>query len=355
MLKMLWTGYRNSEWEEKFSEFVEIKFAGFSLSNKWGKWLSEEDLINELEDVDIFFVGYDQITEKVLEKSPKLKLILSERDGPEENVDLKACEKFGIPVLNSAGRCTVSVAELTFNLILNMSRPVIRINSIIRDKGWNNENHQDLRDIVEKSAFEVYRKTLGIVGLGRNGRYLAKLANGFGMNVIAYDPYLNKETVSDINVELVDLDKVLRNSDYLSILARVTPENKNLIGQNEIKKMKPTSALVNTGRPQLLDYEALGNALINNEIRMAALDVFDLEPIGTDNWLYDIPDEKLILTSHIAGFSNERTWHQCKTAYENFTNFILDGKISNNCTKNVEFSEGFSNRGKKLFGNYVRD
>src|SRR5699024_6198028 len=127
MLKMLWTGYRNQEWEEKFREFVDIRFAGFSLQNQWGKWLSEDELIKELEDVDIFFVGYDPITENVLKNAPNLKLILSERDGPEENVDLNACERMGIPVLNSAGRCTVSVAELTFNLILNMSRPGVRI------------------------------------------------------------------------------------------------------------------------------------------------------------------------------------------------------------------------------------
>src|SRR5699024_713739 len=128
-------------------------------------------------------------------------------DGPEENVDLNACERMGIPVLNSAGRCTVSVAELTFNLILNMSRPVVRINAKIRDKGWSSSNHQDLRSIVEASAFEVFRKTLGIVGLGRNGRYLAKLANGFGMNVVAFDPFLDAMEIKEsLNVDLVDLD-----------------------------------------------------------------------------------------------------------------------------------------------------
>lgn len=353
MLKMLWTGYRNEEWEKKFSEYCNVKFAGFSMEGQWGKWLSEDELIHELENVDVFLVGYDQITERVLESSPNLKLILSERDGPEENVDLKACEKLGIPVLNSAGRCTVSVAELTFNLLLNMSRPVLKINSWIRREKWTKENHQKLRDIVEAEAYEAYRKTLGIVGLGRNGRYLARLAVSFGMNVIAYDPYVDKQQVKDeLNVEVMELDDVMRQSDFISILARVTPENHNLIGENQIRLMKTTAALINTGRPQLLDYQALAHALMSDKIRMAALDVFDLEPLGENSYIYDIPEDKLILTSHIAGFSRERAWHQCKTAFENFHTLVTSDVIQNNCTPKVQQSETFGEKGGRLLASF---
>lgn len=353
MLKMLWTGYRNEEWEKQFSQYCEIKYAGFSVENEWGKWLKKEELVEQLQDVDIFFVGYDQITEEILKAAPDLKLILSERDGPEENIDLKACERMGIPVLNSAGRCIVSVAELTFNLILNMCRPVIEVNSLIRKEKWTENNHQRLRDIVESNAYEAYRKTLGIVGLGRNGRYLAKLANSFGMRVIAYDPFVEASKIKEeINVDILSLDDVMQESDFISILARVTPENHHLINDEKIKLMKPTAAIVNTGRPQLLDYVALVRALQQDRIRMAALDVFNLEPIGMENILYTIPENKLILTSHIAGFSRERAWHQCKTAFENLETFLKSERIRNNCTTKVEFSPSFSMRGGKLLNSY---
>lgn len=354
MLKMLWTGYRNEEWETEFSKYCDIKFAGFSIHGQWGDWLTQEELIVELKGIDVFLVGYDQINETVLRASPDLKLILSERDGPEENVNLNACEELGIPVLNSAGRCTVSVAELTFNLILNMSRPVLEINTLIRKEKWKKSNHQRLRDIVEAKAFEAYRKTLGIIGLGRNGKYLSKLANSFGMRVIAYDPYVAKEDIKkEYNVEIMDLDEVMKESDFVSILARVTPENHNLIGEEQLKLMKPTAALINTGRPQLLDYRALADALISNRIRMAALDVFDMEPLGESDFIYEVPEDKLILTSHIAGFSRERSWHQCKTAFENFLTFFSSTDIQNNCTPNVSKSDFFNERAGKLQSSLV--
>ena len=196
MYKMLWTGEYDAAWEAEFQQHFQVKRAGFNLHNTHFKYMNEEELIEALRGMDIFFVGYDKITEHVLENCPDLKLILSVRDGPEENIDFAACKQYGIPVLNSAGRCTVSVAELTFNLIMNMTRPVILQNNAVRQQGWTKENTKALRTCMEERSFELYRKTLGIVGLGRNGQQLAKYAQAFGMHVIGYDPFADAAYLS---------------------------------------------------------------------------------------------------------------------------------------------------------------
>lgn len=350
MFRMLWTGEYNQEWEQKFNQVVEVKRAGFNIHNQFRHWMSEEEVIEALNGIDIFFVGYDPITERVLEASPSLKLILSERDGPEENIDLEACRRHGVPVLNSAGRCTVSVAELTMCLIMNMARPVIEINRIIHDDTWNKDNYQHLRDVVEANAFELYRKTLGIVGLGRNGQYLAKLATGFGMRVIGYDPYVDPQKMETMGIELLPLDEVMKQSDYVSVLARATENNRHLVGEKQIAMMKPTAALVNTSRPQLVDYDALIRALDSEKLRMAAVDVFAPEPLPASSAFYRLPRHKVILTNHMAGFCQERAWHQYDKGMDNLLKFLRGDCMNCNCTPGVEKSAEFANRGGLLYG-----
>lgn len=268
MLNMLWTAEYDPEWEENFKKIVNLKRAGFNIHNMSGQFFSEDEVIEALQGIDVFLVGYDPITEKVLKACPDLKVILTVRDGPEENIDLKACEKYGIPVMNSAGRCMHSVAELTWGLIMNMARPIITISTKIREEKWTKANKQALRNIVEARAYELYGKTLGIVGMGRNGQNIAKLASGFEMNMIGYDPYQTQENMDKINVKLVELDELMANSDYIVIMARVTPESTGMIGKNKIALMKPNAAIVNTARAQLVDYDALIDALKNDKITL---------------------------------------------------------------------------------------
>lgn len=350
MLKMLWTGEYSEEWEQKFSKIVTVKRAGFNIHNQFRHWMTEDEVIEALQEIDIFFVGYDPITEKVLNACPKLKLILSERDGPEENIDLDACQRHGVPVLNSAGRCTVSVAELTMCLIMNMSRPVLEINQTIHEETWNKGNYQHLRDVVEANSFELYRKTLGIVGMGRNGQYLSKLGKSFGMRVMGYDPFVDPQRIAELGVELTDLNTLMQESDFVSVLARATAENHNLVGKAQIAQMKPTAALVNTGRPQLVDYDALIDALESNKLRMAAIDVFAPEPLPADSAFYRLPRQKIILTNHMAGFCQERAWHQYDKGMDNLLKYLHGECMQCNCTPGVEESGEYTSRGKLLFG-----
>ena len=350
MIKMLWTGDYDAGWEQKFSECVEVKRAGFNVHGRVNDYLDEDALIEELKGCDVFFDAYDKITERVVAESPDLKLILTVRDGPEESIDLPACKKLGVPVLNSAGRCTISVAEFNFNLMINMARPVFQLTRKIRNEGWTKENGQALRNIVTAGSTELYGKTLGIAGLGRNGRQLAKYAQAFHMNVIAYDPFLDPEALAKEGITLMGLDDLCREADYISVLARVTPENHNLIDYEQFALMKPNCGFINTGRAALVRTEALLDALKNDKIRMAAVDVFPSESLPLGDPYYEIPEEKLILTNHTAGFSKERITHQYEIGLDNLTKFLEGTKIQNNCTRGVEDTEAYAQRGGKLYG-----
>lgn len=350
MTKMLWTADYSKYWEDEFSKIVDLKRAGFNVHARINDYLNEEDLIAELKGCEVFFVAYDKVTEYVLKNSPDLKLILSVRDGPEENIDLKAAKELGIPVLNSAGRCTISVAEFTFNLMMNMARPVISLNRIIRKDGWTKENQQALRQIAVQSSTELFGKTLGIVGYGRNGRQLAKYANAFNMKVLAFDPFLKQTDVDNENVQLVSLNDLVANSDYISILARATSENINMIDEEQFSLMKPNAAFINTGRASLVNTDALKSALLTDSIRMAAVDVFSTESLPLSDTYFDISEDKLILTNHTAGFSRERETHQYSIGKENLVKYLKGEIIQNSCTRGIEELESFKSRGAQLFG-----
>ncbi len=347
---MVWTADYSPEWEKKFSEIVDVKRAGFNVHNRANDYFNEDELIEQLKGCRIFFDAYDKVTEKVLKNSPDLELILSVRDGPEESIDLKAAKSAGVPVLNSAGRCTVSVAEFTFALMINMAAPIFELSADMRQDGWDKNNQQALRNIVTSKSKELFGKTLGIVGMGRNGRRLATYARAFDMKVVAYDPFLPKDALAEQKIELVGLNELCKISDYISVLARVTPENHNLIDAEQFALMKPDCGFINTARAALVNKEALLDALKTGKIRMAAVDVYEGEGCPKGDPYYDIPAEKLILTNHCAGFSNERIDHQYSIGMENLEKFLSGTEIHNNCTRGVENEEAFKERGGKLFG-----
>ena len=177
MLKALCTAEFDPKWAEKAGELVRFQRVGFSLDLNPASRMDEKRIAASLQGYDIFFCGYEKVTRQVLEACPELKLILSVRDGPEENIDVAACTQMGIPVLFSGGRCERSVPEFTLLAMLLMAKPALRSAQVIRAEGWTKENDLCLRRICEAST-ELAGKTLGIVGLGRNGRGVAKRAAG---------------------------------------------------------------------------------------------------------------------------------------------------------------------------------
>lgn len=271
------------------------------------------------------------LTERVLKSCPNLKVVLSVRDGPEENIDIKACTDLGIPVLSAGGRCAHAVAELTLMNMFMLARRYIPLQRYMEAGSWSKYGYAKVDEIAAQSE-ELGGKTLGLVGLGRNGIELSKLALGIGMKVIAYDPYIDLSKVQE-GIEIKsDLLDVMKNADYFSVLARVTKNNLKMIGRKEIFSMKPSACFINTGRSALVDMEALYDALENNVIRAAALDVFTEEPPLLNDRIYSFDVEKLILTPHIGGTTKERIphqYHSLLTGLESLKNNVKPSNLVN--------------------------
>ena len=331
MKKLLWTGEAYTPAEAEFMKEYDIEKYGYAITGKNDDALSDKDgdqLIALLKEKEIFVIGYDVLSAHVLGFCGDLKCILSVRDGPEENIDIDTCTKLGIPVLSAGGRCAHGVAELTLMSMYLLARRYLPLQRYMEEGGWT-KNGYDKVDEVAAESEELGGKTLGIVGLGRNGRELAKLALGVGMKVIAYDPYVNKAMVSP-EIQIVDdLMELMPNIDYFSILARVSETNKKMIGRKEIFAMKPTASFINTGRAALVDMDALYDALEQNVIRAAALDVYTEEPPSLNSRVYSFPTDKLIITPHIGGTTKERIPHQYEALIEGLRQ-LTNGEIPHN-------------------------
>lgn len=349
MLKVLCTAEFDDVWEEKMKEYCDMRRVGFSLTKEPKDRLNEKQLIEALQGVEVFIVGYEKVTENVLYHAPDVKLLLSVRDGPEENIDIQACTKLGIPVLFSAGRCGRSVPEFTFLLMMALAKPFIKVVEEVRAGNWIKENDLKFRRINE-GATELYGKTVGIIGLGRNGLGLAERAQAFGMNIIGFDPFVDKEKMKALNIEVCSLEETMSRADYIILLARVTEENKGMIGEREIGLMKPSACLINTGRAALLDMDALFAALKEEKIRGAALDVLDEEPPRKDHPIYEIDPDRLIVTPHTAGVSVERITFQSEVLNGHLKNYLKGILPQSFCNREVVDLPQFAERGKKLFG-----
>ena len=352
-IQMLCTGDYNAEWFEKFSENFDMDLKGFCLGDGSKMIMLEKDeLVKDLEGKEVALIGYDKVTEEVLKETSDVKLILSVRDGPEENIDIEACTKLGIPVISSAGRCATSVSEFTFMLMLLLARPMVPVIEKIRREGWTKDNNSSLRSMYAHKSTELFNKNLGIIGFGRNAKSLAKIAHVFGMHINAYDPYVSKEDMESYGVTKKELVDVVKEADYVIVLARLTKETEGILSRDLIYSMKKTASIVNTGRAKLVDNDAIIDALNEGVIKSAALDVHFPEPLGPigENKIYDVPEDKLIITSHAAGVTEERPWHQYDLLYKQIIEYF-EGIIPDGCVnKQVFDTDAFKERGAKLFG-----
>lgn len=331
------------------SELFEVTCKGFALDLLPTSRYSAEELPGMLQGYDVYLCGYDKVTKAALAANPKLKLILSVRDGPEENIDIDACTELGIPVLACSGRCERSVPEYLVAQLLLMAKPIVADTNKVRAEGWTRENDLALRRLCEGST-ELAGKTIGIVGLGRNGRGLVRRLQGFEVNLIAYDPYVSPESVDGLGITLTGLDELMAQSDYVVLMARVSPETRGMIDRERLSLMKDGACLVNAARAALADYQALYDEVASGRLR-AALDVFEAEPLGEDCPWLSLPEDRLLLTSHLAGLSVERITYQ--------TNYLVDlllrfasGSLNQNELRNPEVRDapGWESRGGLLWG-----
>ncbi|MBR0462365.1 MAG: hypothetical protein IJJ00_06610 [Erysipelotrichaceae bacterium] len=357
-MKMFWSGEFDQGWVDKFSEVFDVECLGDGTEVRVPRITNDDpELIRRLQGVDVYLCGYDTVTRNVLENCPNLKLILSVRDGPEENIDLQAANELGIPVVSANGRCSVSVAECTFFLMCNLARPIVQVTNKMRQDTWRTDNWNDFR-AISKTGTELYYKRLGIVGLGRNGKHLARLASGFQMDVVAYDPYVSEEEMAKLGVTKMDLPELMKTSDYVVPQVRLSDATKGIITRELIFSMKPTACIINTARGLLMDYDALYDALEQNVIRAAALDVYEYEPNGhgeansdhVNPRVYALSPDKLLCTAHMAGITQERVFHQCENLFNEYKEFLKGEFPGGYVTKKAHESEGWKDHGAKLFG-----
>jgi D-3-phosphoglycerate dehydrogenase / 2-oxoglutarate reductase len=252
-----------------------------------------EKLIEGIGKYDILVVQFLPISKKLIEKAKKLKLICVLRGGI-ENIASEYATSKGISVLNTPGRNARAVAEFTMGMILSEVRNIARSHTALKNAEWR-------KDFPNSGSVpELYNKTVGLVGLGYVGHLVAGYLRAFGCNVIAYDPFVKGNIEG---VKLVELDCLLKNADIVSIHARLTDDTYHMIGEKEIKLMKPNAVLVNTARSGLIDQKSVEKALSEGKIGGAALDVFDVEPIPEENMILKF--DNVTITPHMAGTTRD--------------------------------------------------
>jgi len=288
--------------------------------NPYKMGVGVKELVSIIGDVDATIAGIEPYTREVYDAANRLKIIARFGVGY-DNVDVTEATKHGVFVTTLPGINAETVAEHTLALIFAAARDLVNVAKETKPNTWRNVSQ---KYYSERTPFELYGKTLGILGLGAIGSTVAKLCVPLKMRMLAFDPYISLEKAKAIGVELTSLDTLLRESDILTVHAPLTAETKHVIGERELKLMKKTAVLVNASRGPLLDEQALYKALKERWISAAALDVLEKEPPEMENPLFTL--DNVIITPHIAGSSVEN-FMRCDKVIEQQIDEAIGGKM----------------------------
>lgn len=256
--------------------------------------LSPEELVQVIPEYDALMIrSGTRVTSDVIEAGTQLKIIGRAGVGV-DNVDVPAATRKGIVVVNSPEGNTIAAAEHTLAMMLALSRYIPSANQSLKGGQWDRKSF---------TGVEVYKKTLGIVGLGKIGAHVATVAQAMGMKLLAYDPFVSNERAEQLGCRLVNLDILMQEADYITLHLPKTPETTHLINAESIAKMKPTVRIINCARGGIIDEAALAEALQAGRIAGAALDVFSSEPLG-ESPLTALGKE-LVMTPHLGASTEE--------------------------------------------------
>lgn len=254
-----------------------------------------EEYLPYVKDADGLIIRIGHIDRATMEKCPNLKVIGRPGVGV-DNVDVEAATELGIPVVIAPGANTRSVAECAFTMMLTAAKDMVRADRELRKGNWNMRS--------EYKAYELYGKTLGLIGCGHIGSILAKLCTGIGMHVMVYDPFVKKEVIEKEGWTYCEtIEPIITGADVLSLHVPLTNETRNLIAKDELAKMKSNAILVNCARGGIINEADLKEALENHQIMAACLDVFDHEPLTPDDPLLTL--DNVIVYPHMAGQTRE--------------------------------------------------
>jgi len=250
-------------------------------------------LLSALADASAILIrSATQVDAEAIAAAPKLKVVARAGVGL-DNVDIKAATEAGVMVVNAPTSNIISAAELTIGHLLSIARHIPAANASLAAGEWKRSKY---------TGAELYEKTVGIIGLGRIGALITTRLQAFGMNVVAYDPYVTASRAQQMGVQLLSLDELLAQSDFITIHMPKTPETTGMIGAAQLKKMKKTAYIVNVARGGLIDEDALADALSKNVITGAGLDVFVNEP-PTGSKLLGLPN--IVVTPHLGASTDE--------------------------------------------------
>lgn len=276
--------------EEGLKILKDVKEFGVDVKTE----LKPDSLKEIIKDYDALVVrSATKVTKDIIEKADKLKVIGRAGVGL-DNVDLGAATQKGIIVMNTPGGNTISTAEHTMSMILALSRNIPQAYTSTKKGEWKRSKFMGV---------EVYNKALGIVGLGRIGRELAKRALSFGMKILAYDPFLSLEVAQTLGIEVVEFEELLKRSDYISVHTPLTDETKHMISDKQFAIMKSDVRIINCARGGIVDESALINAIKEGKVAGAAIDVFEKEPVSPESELLKF--DNVITTPHLGASTEE--------------------------------------------------
>jgi len=268
-------------------------------------------------DAEVLMGLFVPVSGKVMDAMPRLKIVGISRAGL-ENVNVKEATKRGILVFNVQGRNAHAVSDFAIGVMLAECRNIARAHYAIKNGEWRKTFPNS--DAVP----ELCSRVIGLVGFGYIGRLVAKKLSGFNVKVLVFDPYTDEADITSAGCTKVELNVLLKESDFVSLHARLTDENKNMIGEREISLMKSTAYLINTGRAGLVAQEALANALKQSKIMGAALDVFTTEPIEKNSPFLEL--DNVTLTTHIAGTTADALGNSPGLLAEDVARFLAGDK-----------------------------
>lgn len=299
------------------SQHLEVRTGGWGFT---GQRLTGEELMEQMGDAEVLIVTYEPVTAAVLAAKPNLKLLGATRGGLRANIDVDAATARGIPVIYAPGRNADAVADLTLGLMLAECRRISYTSHLIRtatEGGWDADGKTPVKRF---KGPELGGRTLGLIGFGEVGHRVAKRAKGFEMSLLVYDPFVDPKVVVEAGGQVTDMETLLRESDFISLHAAVTPQTRGIMSRERLAMMKPTAYLINTARGALIDEDALIEALRERWIAGAALDVLVEEPMPLDHPLRAM--ENVTVTPHIGGASDDIPRRHSKMIAEDVVRFL---------------------------------
>lgn len=285
-------------------------FSNDLIFNTSGRPLTEEELIPLLHDCDGYIAGLDFVTEKVIKSCPRLKVI-SRYGAGYDRVDIDTAKKMGIPVTNTPGVNAQAVGELAFALILSLARKIPYLDAKTRKGEW-----------IRSTGVELKGKTLGIIGLGAVGKVVAMCGQGFHMNIISYDPYIDTTYCKKHKIEIYSFEDVIQHADVLSLHLPLNKQTRHIISKEVISKMKPEAILVNTSRGGIIDEDAAFEALQSGHLGGLGLDAFEVEP-PKNSPLFEL--DNVVVTPHTGAHTQEAAMNMAGSAIQNLID-VLSGK-----------------------------